>query len=63
MFCAINQAPPKTSDGMNKKTKEKTYYIPTSIMYKTITIEEENNDRWFCTEQEAQLQGWIKSKH
>jgi len=48
---------------IDKKTKEKTYYIPTSIMYKTITIEEENNDRWFCTEQEAQLQGWIKSKH
>jgi micrococcal nuclease len=48
---------------IDKKTKEKLYYIPNSIMYKTITIEEANNDRWFCTEQEAQLQGWVKSKH
>ncbi len=48
---------------IDQKTKERTYYIPNSIMYKTITIEEDHNDRWFCTEQEAQLQGWVKSKH
>ena len=48
---------------IDQKTKERTYYIPNSIMYKTITIEENHNDRWFCTEQEAQLQGWVKSKH
>ena len=48
---------------IDQKTKERTYYIPNSIMYKTITIEEDHNDRLFCTEQEAQLQGWVKSKH
>jgi len=41
----------------------KTYYLPDSIFYKTIEINQEDGDKLFCTETEAQKDGWNKSKH
>ena len=41
----------------------KTYYLPDSIFYKTIEISLKDGDRLFCTENEAQSSGWVKSKH
>ena len=47
----------------DKKMRNKIYYLPNSIFYKTIEISLEDGDRLFCTESEAQSNGWIKSKH
>lgn len=47
----------------DKKMKVKTYYLPDSIFYKTIDINEVDGDKLFCTENEAEINGWVKSKH
>ena len=47
----------------DKKKKVKTYYLPDSIFYKTIDINEVDGDKLFCTENEAEINGWVKSKH
>ena len=43
--------------------KVKTYYLPDIIFYKTIDINEVDGDKLFCTENEAEINGWVKSKH
>ena len=47
----------------DKKSMNKTYYLPDSIFYKTIEIRKDDGDKLFCKEIEAQKDGWIKSKH
>ena len=47
----------------DKKTGDKNYYLPNSIFYKTIEIREEDGDKLFCSEIEAQNSGWVKSNH
>src|SRR5205085_368904 len=41
---------------------EKIYYVRGSRFYDTTVIDPRFGERWFCTEQEAQDNGWRKSK-
>lgn len=54
---------PTIKGNIDSVTKIKTYYSPDSIFYNTIEVNQNNGDIWFCTEREAQVQGWNKSKH
>lgn len=58
-----NNNTPVIKGNYDKKTKNKTYYLPTSIFYKTIAINPDAGDKLLCTESEAEKNGWIKSKH
>ena len=40
---------------------EKTYYVQGQAFYSEITIDSDNGERWFCTEDEATANGWQKS--
>lgn len=54
---------PVIKGNYDKKMLDKIYYLPDSIFYKTIEISLKDGDRLFCTENEAQSSGWVKSKH
>lgn len=41
---------------------EKIYHLPGQRYYERTKIEENKGERWFCTEEEAQNEGWRKSK-
>lgn len=41
--------------------KQKIYHLPSCRDYKKTTINPENNDRWFCTEDEARKSGFRKA--
>ena len=36
----------------------KVYYLPGNSLYGTVTIEPDNNERWFCSISEATSNGW-----
>lgn len=41
---------------------EKIYHVPGQRYYTVTVIEPANGERWFCTEEEAESNGWRKSK-
>jgi len=41
---------------------EKIYHLPGGEYYDKTVIDESKGERWFCTEEEAQVAGWRKSK-
>jgi hypothetical protein len=41
---------------------QKIYYVPGDLFYDAAVIEPRFGERWFCTEQEARDNGWLKSK-
>ncbi|MEK7543271.1 MAG: thermonuclease family protein [Patescibacteria group bacterium] len=46
----------------HKGTKERTYHQPGCYNYNQISINPNENDRWFCTEKEAESAGFTKSR-
>lgn len=46
----------------HKGTKERTYHSPGCYNYNQISINPNESDRWFCTEEEAQAAGFVKSR-
>jgi hypothetical protein len=47
---------------INRKTGDRVYHLPGQKHYDEVTVEPENGERWFCTEDEAQASGWRRSK-
>jgi hypothetical protein len=47
---------------INLKTGERVYHVPGQRHYGDVTIETETGERWFCTEDEAEANGWRRSK-
>lgn len=47
---------------INLKTGERVYHLPGQKHYDNVTIETEAGERWFCTEAEAEANGWRRSK-
>jgi len=41
---------------------ERIYHVPGGQYYDKTTIDPANGERWFCSEEEAQANGWRKSK-
>ena len=54
---------PVIKGNYDKTTQIKTYYLPDSIFYKTIDMNPDDGDKLFCTESEAEINEWTKSKH
>ena len=48
--------------GNISKTGERIYHMPGQRYYDQTTIDPNSGERWFCTEEEAQANGWRKSK-
>jgi len=46
----------------HKGTKDKVYHLPNCYNYKQVNINPNESDRWFCTEEEAEAAGFVKSK-
>ena len=42
---------------------QKIYHIPGNINYEKTKINENKGERWFCSEEEAQMNGWRRSKN
>jgi len=74
--CATPEPPP-TTDGacafsgsdepvikgnISLRTGEKIYHVPGGEYYDQTVIDEVKGERWFCTEAEAVVAGWRKSK-
>jgi hypothetical protein len=36
----------------------KRYYLPSDVVYDSIIVHTDGDDRWFCTEEEATDNGW-----
>jgi micrococcal nuclease len=41
----------------------KIYHVPGGGSYTATVITPANGERWFCTEQEAQANGWRKAQN
>ena len=41
---------------------QKIYHIPGNLNYEMTKINENKGERWFCSEEEAKMNGWRKSK-
>ena len=48
---------------INQTTKEKTYTMPNCDRYALTVIEKYKGENWYCTEKEAQKDGFVKSKN
>ena len=47
---------------INIRTGERVYHMPGQKHYNDVTIETENGERWFCTEDEAEANGWRRAR-
>ena len=47
---------------INIKTGDRVYHVPGQLHYNDVTIEPERGEFWFCTEDEAQANGWRRAK-
>ena len=47
--------------GNINKRFEKDYFVPGCPNYKRVKIEPRKEEKWFCTEKEAEADGWQKS--
>jgi hypothetical protein len=48
---------------ITSKTGAKTYYVRGDPGYDLVIIDSDYGERWFCTEAEAQANGWRRSGH
>ena len=46
---------------INIRTGERVYHMPGQKHYNDVTIETESGERWFCTEDEAEANGWRRA--
>ena len=47
---------------IDKNTKEKVYYLPGCVQYKTTIVEKDIGENWYCSEKEALEAGYRKSE-
>jgi hypothetical protein len=47
---------------INIRTGERVYHMPGQKHYNDVTIETGNGERWFCTEDEAEANGWRRAR-
>ena len=47
---------------IDKNTKERVYYLPGCVQYKTTIIEKDIGEDWYCSEKEALEAGYRKSE-
>ena len=47
---------------VDTRTGERVYHVPGGLFYGTTVVDEDQGDRWFCTEFEAVQTGWHRSK-
>jgi hypothetical protein len=47
---------------INLRTGERVYHVPGQKHYDDVTIETGAGERWFCTEDEAESNGWRRSR-
>lgn len=48
---------------VEKHSKTKSYYFPGCANYQITIVEKDLGEDWFCTEEEAQAAGFVKSKN
>lgn len=44
------------------RNNEKLYIVPGSALYRRTAIDESKGMRWFCTEKEAEAEGWSNAR-
>lgn len=60
--CATPPAGCLIKGNINLKTGDRVYHVPGQLHYNDVTIESERGEFWFCTEDEAQANGWRRAK-
>ncbi|MCH8205920.1 MAG: thermonuclease family protein [Chloroflexi bacterium] len=53
---------PVIKGNVDSLTGERAYHVPGGLFYTTTVVDEDQGDRWFCTEDEAVAAGWHRSK-
>ena len=53
---------PVIKGNIDQNTGTRVYYVPGSLLYSTIQVDEALGDRWLCTEAEAIAGGWDRAK-
>lgn len=58
-----NKESPKCNiKGNIDERKRKIYYLPNCAQYPFVIIEKDIGEKWFCSEEEAEKEGYIKAK-
>jgi hypothetical protein len=60
--CATPPTGCQIKGNINIKTGDRVYHVPGQLHYNDVTIEPERGEFWFCTEDEAQANGWRRAK-
>ena len=47
---------------IDKNTKDRVYYVPGCVQYKTAIVEKDIGENWYCSEKEAVEAGFRKSE-
>lgn len=61
--CTEQPAGCEIKGNISYKTGEKVYYMPGDPDYDKTVIDPDYGERWFCTEAEAQTNGWKRVAH
>lgn len=60
--CTVPQPGCEIKGNISFETGEKIYHLPGQEYYSNTTIDPALGERWFCTEQDAVVNGWRKSR-
>ncbi len=60
--CTAEQEGCEIKGNFHKGTKDRVYHLPDCYNYKQVNINPNEGDRWFCTENEAEEAGFVKTK-
>ena len=60
--CTHETAGCEIKGNFHRGTKDRVYHLPDCYNYKTVVINPNDGDRWFCSEKEARAAGFAKSK-
>jgi len=60
--CASSKPGCVIKGNISLKTGERIYHLPGQKYYDKTVISPEDGERWFCTEEEAEANGWRRSK-
>jgi hypothetical protein len=60
--CATSKPGCEIKGNISPKTGELIYHLPSQRYYGKTIISPEKGERWFCTEEEAEANGWRRAK-
>jgi hypothetical protein len=60
--CATVKPGCEIKGNISSRTGERIYHLPSQMFYGRTVISPESGEKWFCTEEEAEANGWRRAK-